>query len=73
MGREAWQATVNGSQKSRTRLSNLTCMHMSGDVQLQGIQYVLLLCAVSQELSIPYQFLENRSEQSCMQFSGLRS
>ena len=25
MGREAWQATVNGSQKSRTQLSNLAC------------------------------------------------
>ena len=32
-----------------------------------------LLCAVSQGLSIPYQFLENRSEQSCTQFSGLKS
>ena len=31
------------------------------------------MCAISQRLSIPYQFLENRSEQSCMQFSGLRS
>ena len=34
--------------------------------------YFLLLCAVSQGHSVPYQFLENRSEQSCMQFSGLR-
>ena len=33
----------------------------------------LPLCAVSQGLSVPYQFLENRNEQSCMQFSGLRS
>ena len=33
----------------------------------------LLLRAVSQGLSIPYQFLENRNEQSCAQFSGLRS
>ena len=37
------------------------------------ICYFLILCAVSQGLSIPYQFLENRSEQSCMQFLGLRS
>ena len=35
--------------------------------------YFLLLCAISQGLSIPYQFLENRNEQICMQFSGLRS
>ena len=35
--------------------------------------YFLLLCAVSQGLSIPYQLLENRNEQSCIQFSGLRS
>ena len=33
----------------------------------------LPLCAVSQGLSVPYQFLENRNEQSCMHFSGLRS
>ena len=31
----------------------------------------LPLCAVSQGLSVPYQFLENRNKQSCMQFSGL--
>ena len=31
------------------------------------------LCAISQGLSVPYQFLENRNEQSCTQFSGLRS
>ena len=31
------------------------------------------LCAVSQGLSVPYQFLENTNEQSCTQFSGLRS
>ena len=31
------------------------------------------LWAVSQGLSIPYQFLGNRNEQSCMQFSGLKS
>ena len=46
---------------------------LSGDVQLYGIQYVLILCAVSEGLSIPYQFLENRSKQSCTQSSGLRS
>ena len=33
----------------------------------------LRLCAVSQGLSDPYQFLENRNERSCTQFSGLRS
>ena len=37
------------------------------------ICYSFLLCAVSQGFSIPYQFLENRNEQSCMQFLGLRS
>ena len=37
------------------------------------ICYSFLLCVVSQGFSIPYQFLENRSEQSYMQFSGLRS
>ena len=35
--------------------------------------YSFLLCALSQGFSIAYQFLENRSEQSCTQFSGLRS
>ena len=35
--------------------------------------YSLLLCAISQGLFIPFQFPENRSEQSCTQFSGLRS
>ena len=34
--------------------------------------HFLPLCAVSQGLSVPYQFLENRNKQSCMQFSGLR-
>ena len=33
----------------------------------------LPLCAISQGLSVPYQLLENRDEQSCTQFSGLRS
>ena len=33
---------------------------------------LLLLCAVSQGLSIPYQLLENRNKQSCTQFSVLR-
>ena len=37
------------------------------------ICYSFLLCAVSQWFSIPYQFLENRKEQSCTQFSRLRS
>ena len=37
------------------------------------ICYSFLLCAVSQGFSIPYQFLENRSEKSSTQFSGLRS
>ena len=32
-----------------------------------------LWCAVSQGPSVPYQFLENRNEQSCTQFSGLWS
>ena len=32
-----------------------------------------MLFSVSQGPSVPYQFLENRNEQSCMQFSGLRS
>ena len=32
----------------------------------------LPLCAVSQGLSVPYQFLENKNEQSCTPFSGLR-
>ena len=32
-----------------------------------------MLFSVSQGLSILYQFLENRNEQSCLQFSGLRS
>ena len=31
-----------------------------------------MLFSVSQGPSVPYQFLENRNEQSCMQFSGLR-
>ena len=35
--------------------------------------HFLRLCAISQRLSVPYQFLEYRNEQSCMQFSGLRS
>ena len=35
--------------------------------------YSFLLCAVSQGFFIPYQFLENRSEKSSTQFSGLRS
>ena len=40
-----------------------------------NISHFLPLCAVSQGLSlpVPYQFLEYRNEQSCMQFSGLRS
>ena len=33
----------------------------------------LPLCAVSQGLSVPYQFREYRNKQSCTQFSGLRS
>ena len=33
----------------------------------------LPLCVISQGHSVPYQFLENRNEQSRMQFSGLRS
>ena len=37
------------------------------------ICYSFLLCAISQGFSIPYQFLENRNEQSCTQLSGLRS
>ena len=37
------------------------------------ICYYFLLCAISQGLSSLYQFLENRSEQSRTQFSGLRS
>ena len=58
-------------------------MGFSGQKQWSGFRgrstlrdpicYFLLLCGVSQGLSIPYQFLENRNEQSCMQFSGLRS
>ena len=32
-----------------------------------------MLFSVSQGPSVPYQFLENRNEQSCTQFSGLRS
>ena len=32
-----------------------------------------MLFSVSQGLSVPYQFLEDRKEQNCMQFSGLRS
>ena len=32
-----------------------------------------MLFSVSQGPSVPYQLLENRNEQSCMQFSGLRS
>ena len=35
--------------------------------------HFLPLCAIFQGLSVPYQFLEYRNEQSCMQFSGLRS
>lgn len=31
------------------------------------------LFSVSQGPSVPYQFLENTNEQSCTQFSGLRS
>ena len=37
------------------------------------ICYSFLLCAISQGFSIPYQFLENRNEQSCTQFLGLWS
>ena len=33
----------------------------------------LPLCTFSQGLFVPYKFLENRNEQSCTQFSGLRS
>ena len=43
-----------------------------GTFYFKGSKYVLLLCAVSQGLSLPYQFLENRNEQSCTQFSELR-
>ena len=32
-----------------------------------------MLFSVSQGPSVPYQFLEHRNEQSCTQFSGLRS
>ena len=32
-----------------------------------------MLFSVSQRPSVPYQFLENRTKQSCTQFSGLRS
>ena len=32
-----------------------------------------MLLSVSQGPSVPYQFLENRNEHSCMQFLGLRS
>ena len=35
--------------------------------------HFLSLCAVSQGLSVPYQFLEYRIQQHCTQFSGLRS
>ena len=35
--------------------------------------HFLSLCAVSQGLSVPYQFLEYRIEQHCTQFSALRS
>ena len=47
---------------------------VSGDVQFQGIQYVILFfCVLFLKDSIPYQLLEIRNEQSCAQFSGLRS
>ena len=35
--------------------------------------FFLPLCAVSQRLSVPYQFLEYKNEQICTQFPGLRS
>ena len=34
--------------------------------------HFLPLCAISEGLSVPYQLLEYRNEQSCMQFSGVR-
>ena len=45
---------------------------ISGRSTLRDPICFLPLCAVSQGFSTPYQFLENRSEQRCMQFSGLR-
>ena len=37
------------------------------------ICYFLPLHAIPQGLSVPYQLLENRNEQNCTQFSGLKS
>ena len=53
--------------------SALDKCHGTFNSKASNILHFLLLCAVSQGLSVPYQFLEYRNEQSCMQFSGLRS
>ena len=46
-----------------------------GTFNFQGsnMWHFLPLYTISQGLSVPYEFLEYRNEQSCMQFSGLRS
>ena len=52
----------------------LTLMFVRGRSALRDPTcYSFLLCAISQGFSIPCQFLENRDEQRCRQFSGLRS
>ena len=61
------------TNSTHARLSKSHLPLVSGDVPLYGIQYVLLLCAVSHGHSTPYQFLENKSQQGRMHFSGLSS
>ena len=50
-------------------------MHCQGTFNFKGSNMLLFLplCTISQGLCVPYQFLEYRKEQSCMQLSGLRS
>ena len=44
-----------------------------GTFNFKGSNMFSSLCAISQGLSVPYQFLESRIKKSYMQFSVLRS
>ena len=48
-------------------------LQCQGTFNFKGSNMFSSLCAISQGLSVPYQFLENRNEQSFIQFSELRS
>ena len=56
---QLWKNKKGGIVRGRSTLRDPICF--------------IPLCAISQGLSVPYQFLENRNKQSCTQFSGLRS